>query len=69
MPLRQRLSILPIPLRRQESPVNLDLQALVDQAYTTGRYDRLDYSVELEVPLPPDDAAWADALLQAAGKR
>jgi len=69
MPLRQRLPLLPIPLRQQESPVNLDLQALVDQAYTTGRYDRLDYTTELDPPLSADDAAWAASLLQAAGKR
>jgi hypothetical protein len=69
MPLRQRLPILPIPLRKQEARINLDLQALVDQAYTVGRYDRLDYGPELEPPLPPEDAAWAEALLKSAGKR
>ena len=40
MPLRQRLPLLPVPLRR-ETPMNLDLQALVDQAYTAGRYHKL----------------------------
>jgi hypothetical protein len=69
MPLRQRLPILPVPLRQQESRVNLDLQGLVDQAYTSGRNDRLDYGAELEPPLSAEDAAWADALLKAAGKR
>jgi hypothetical protein len=69
MPLRQRLPILPIPLRQHETRVNLDLQALVDQAYTTGRYDRLDYGAELDPPLPAEDAAWAEALLKTAGKR
>ncbi|MEO8429259.1 MAG: DUF4058 family protein [Verrucomicrobiota bacterium] len=69
MPLRQRLPILPIPLRKQESAVPLDLQELVDQAYTTGRYDRLDYGVELDPPLSVDNAAWAETLLKAAGKR
>ncbi len=69
LPLRQRLPILPIPLRKQESPVSLDLQALVDQAYTTGRYDRLDYGADLEPPLSAENAEWAEALLQVAGKR
>lgn len=68
MPLRQRLPVLPVPLRPQESPVNLDLQALVDQAYTTGRYDRLDYGAALDTPLSAEDAAWAEALLKAVGK-
>jgi hypothetical protein len=68
MPLRQRLPILPIPLRRNESPVYLDLQGLVDQAYLTGRYDRLDYGAELNPPLSTDDAVWAEALLKVASK-
>jgi len=69
MPLRQRLPVLPIPLRRQESPVPLNLQALVDQAYANGRYDRLDYSAELDPPWTAEDAAWAEGMLKAAGKR
>jgi hypothetical protein len=69
MPLRQRLPILPIPLRPDESRVQLDLQSLVDQAYRAGRYDRLNYREALETPLPPEDAAWVEALLKAAGRR
>jgi hypothetical protein len=69
MPLRERLPILPIPLRQNESPVLLDIQALVDQAYATGRYDRLDYCAQLDPPLSADDTAWAEALLKAAGNR
>ena len=69
MPLRQRLPILPLPLRPQESRMNLDLQALVDQAYAMGRYDRLDYGTELDPPLSAEDTAWAEGLLKAAGKR
>jgi hypothetical protein len=49
--------------------VLLDLQALLDQAYTTGRYDHLDYRQALDPPLSAGDAAWAEALLRAAGKR
>jgi hypothetical protein len=69
MAMRQRLPMLPIPLRHQETRVNLDLQALVEEAYTKGRYDRLDYSAELDPPLSAEDAAWAESLLKAAGKR
>ncbi len=69
MPLRQRLPLLLIPLRQHEAPVTLDLQALVDQAYTAGRYDDLDYAAELAPPLSPEVAAWAAELLRAAGKR
>jgi hypothetical protein len=66
IPLRQRL---PISLRRNEPPVYLDLQGLVDHAYGTGRYDRLEYGAELNPPLSADDAVWAESLLKAAGKR
>jgi Protein of unknown function (DUF4058) len=69
LPLRERLPVLPIPLRERESPVKLDLQALVEQIYETGRYDDLEYEAELDPPLAGEDAAWADALLKAAGRR
>ena len=69
MPLRQRLSVLPIPLRQHERSVPLDLQALVDHAYAAGRYSDLNYASELDPPLPAEDLAWAADLLRAAGRR
>jgi hypothetical protein len=63
MPLRQRLSKIAIPLRDSDQDAQLDLQALVDQAYRLGRYDDLDYAREPDPPLPPDDAQWARSLL------
>jgi hypothetical protein len=69
LPLRQRLPVVPIPLRERESPVNLDLQALAEQVYETGRYDDLDYGAELDPPLAGEDAAWAETLLKATGRR
>ncbi len=69
MPLRTRLPVLPIPLRQNEHPVPLDLQALLDQAYSSGRYDDIDYRVDPDPPLPAEDAAWTAELLQAAGRR
>ena len=68
-PLRKRLPALPIPLRSHEAPVRLDLQAILEQCYSLGRYDRLNYR-EAPIPaLPATDQAWADDLLKAAGKR
>jgi len=68
--LRVRLPKIPVPLRRNDPQVELDLQDLLDETYTTGRYGRrLDYRRELSPPLDEGDAAWADALLRAAGKR
>jgi hypothetical protein len=69
LPLRERLLAIPIPLRQSDRPVPLDLQALMDQCYRNGRYDDIDYA---EPPIPPlstEDAAWAEALHQASGKR
>jgi Protein of unknown function (DUF4058) len=68
-PLRQRLPSIPVPLRKSDPPVSLDLQELLDQCYRNGRYDDIDYSRPPEPPLPPSDEAWADALLRASGKR
>jgi hypothetical protein len=68
-PLRQPLPSIRIPLRQTDADVPLELQAVVDQCYENGRYDSLDYSVPPEPPLDPPDAAWADELLRAAGRR
>lgn len=70
MSLRQPLPSIAIPLRRDDPPVELELQPLIDQAYSTGRYaSELDYTQPPEPPLDPEDAAWAEELLKAAGKR
>jgi Protein of unknown function (DUF4058) len=65
IPLRDRLPVIPIPLRRDDPDVALDLQALIDECYESGRYgDDIDYREEPEPPLAADDAKWADALLR-----
>jgi hypothetical protein len=67
MQLRRPLPVLPIPLRRQEDRLTIDLQALVDQAYAARRYHKLDYTLDLDPPLSTEDAAWAAALLKVRG--
>jgi Protein of unknown function (DUF4058) len=69
LPLRSRLPAIRIPLREADRDVVLDLQPLIDAAYADGGYDDIDYSVEPEPPLAPDDAQWADELLRQQGKR
>ena len=70
LPLRQRLAPVPIPLRADDPAVALDVQRLVADTYADDRYGQtLDYTDELAPPLSPDDAAWADGLLRAAGRR
>lgn len=68
-PLREKLKALPIPLRSHEKPILLDLQAILDQCYAKGRYDRIDYTKPLDPPLAAEDAEWAHHLLVNAGKR
>ena len=71
MPLRNRLVSVPIPLRSEDAELLFDVQRLVNDTYADDRYGRtLDYAADLTTPpLPADDAAWADALLRAAGRR
>jgi len=68
-PIRERLPVIPIPLRQTDADVPLDIQALVDLCYEHGRYDDTDYRAEPDPPLDPPDAAWADAHLRAQGRR
>lgn len=69
IPLRERLPVIRIPLRPADADVTLDLQAVIDRAYRNGGYDDIDYRAEPKPPLAPGDAAWADALLRAQGRR
>jgi hypothetical protein len=68
--LRDRLPAISIPLRQKDPKVTIDLQTLVERAYSTGRYHRrLDYSKPCDPPLEAGDDSWADALLRGAGMR
>ena len=70
LPIEQRLPRLAIPLRPGDADVVLDLQPLIDQAYANGAYDdEFDYAADADPPLTGDAAAWADAMLRAAGRR
>ena len=53
-----------------ELDVPLDLQAAFSKTYELGRYARIiDYRERAEPPLSPAEAAWADEILLAAGKK
>lgn len=69
VPLRERLPAIKVPLRESDADVVLDLQALIDLCYHHGRYDDIDYKADPVPALEGEDAAWADGLLRAAGKR
>ena len=63
--LRQRLPVLPVPLRPGDPLVTLDLQALVEGTWRSGRYWNTDYAAPCRPPLGADDAAWAAARVAA----
>jgi hypothetical protein len=62
MSLRERLPVIPIPLRPTDSEVLLDLQSLIDLVYSRGRYDDIDYSRPVDPPLDPSDATWVEEI-------
>lgn len=69
--LRQMLPKLPIPLRKDDAPVFLELQPLVNAVYERGRCGQvIDYTQPPPEPaLSAEDAAWCDELLRHAKLR
>lgn len=67
--LRDRLPLLRIPLRPTDADVTVDLQSLIDQCHERGRYHSLNYRLDLEPPLAPEDASWIEQILKEHGLR
>jgi hypothetical protein len=69
--LQTPIPLVPVPLRHPDPPVPLDLGAAIHETYRRARYDlELDYRADPPPPdLAPEDAAWLDAHLKAAGLR
>jgi hypothetical protein len=67
--LRDRLPAIRVPLRPTDADVVVDLQALIDQCHERGRYHLLNYRLDLDPPLPPEEAAWVDQVLRGHGLR
>ncbi len=57
--LRERLPILPVPLRHPDSAARVDLQEALDRAYDGPGYEHFIYNGEPEPALALADAAWA----------
>ena len=65
--IRQPLPKISIPLEEPDPDVVLDLGELFTLAYERGRYERLiHYERPLDLPLHPDDKAWAEGIARAA---
>ena len=60
---------IPVPLRETDADVRLELQPILARIYDEGAHDDIDYRVPPSPRPAPEDAAWADALLSAAGLR
>jgi hypothetical protein len=67
---KKRLPKFKVPLAPSERDLLLDLQAVFDLVYDRARFgERIDYSRNPSVPLPPGRAAWLDTLLRDKGLR
>ncbi len=68
--VREVLPCIPVPLAGNDPDVPFDAQFAANRTYRGGPYlRRIDYTAPPDPPLNDDDAAWADALLRAAGLR
>jgi len=68
--LQERLPKIGIPLLKPDPDVMLDVQAVVNQAYDKGAYDRLlNYREAPRTTLSTAEAKWADELLRAKNLR
>ncbi len=63
--LRERLPLIPIPLRAPHADACLDLQQMLHRLYDAAAYEDYLYTGEPEPPLPPGDATWARSFVPA----
>jgi hypothetical protein len=68
IPLDAQLPVIRIPLLENQEELNLDLQEMLLSALESGNAEA-DYTQQLDPPLNPDDAAWAEATLRENGLR
>lgn len=67
--LRQPLPAIPIPLKKGEPEVQVDLQQVFSTVYERARYQlSVDYAAPLDTPLSQSDAEWVQSLVQRAAK-
>jgi Protein of unknown function (DUF4058) len=63
--LRDRLPVVPIPLRLEDGDVRIDLQEALNSAYDAAAYERYIYEEMPEPALSGVDAEWADQVKPA----
>jgi hypothetical protein len=65
--VRHPLPEIPVPLRPPDPDIFINLAGLYAMAFERGSYARvLDYQTPLQVPLSPEDRAWAEELVRSA---
>lgn len=63
--LRDRLPVIPVPLRAGDPAARLDLQEVLDHIHDTGGYAYYIYDGAPDPPLRSDDAVWARQFVPA----
>ncbi len=64
--LRERLPVVPVPLRSPDGDAQVDLQEALNQVYDDAGYAHFIYSGLPDPPLGAEDAEWARQFLPAA---
>jgi hypothetical protein len=65
--LRDRLPLIPVPLRAPDPDVRLDLQEVLHRIYDAAGYAKFIYDSDPAPALSPADDAWARSLLPTNG--
>ena len=61
--LRDRLPIIPVPLRPNDPEARIDLQDVLDRIYDAAGYEDYIYTSRPDPELDDDDRDWAEALI------
>ena len=64
--LRERLPVVPVPLRAPDPDGRVDLQEVLHRAYDGPGYEKFIYAGTPEPPLSAEDAGWAERFLPKA---
>jgi len=67
--LRDRLPVIPIPLRRERPDAKIDLGKLFQEEFDAAGYEDYVYAKPPEPPIADPDAGWAETLAQEARRQ
>jgi hypothetical protein len=61
--LRERLPVIPVPLKYSDTDAQVDLQEVLHRVYDVSGYEDYIYGGKPDPPPAPDDQSWAERLL------